>query len=476
MVTTVVPMQRPEYKVAVTAVYVAGLFIQILDSTVVNVALPSLADEFGVDVTNVEWVIVGFGLTLAASIPAAGWFADRFGAKRIFLGAIVIFTLASMACGLANSLDQLVAARIVQGLGAGLITPVGSAMLYRAYPLQERAKAANTVLSVAVIAPAIGPTIGGLLIETVSWRAIFFINMPIGAFAFVLGLLWLTPDEVKDPGRLDLAGLLLSSAGLALGVYALSSGPDVGWLSGRVLIPGLISVAALTVLVQVERRAAEPVLALRLLSERLFRTCNLLGVFLYMGFVSQIFMLTLYLQRFRGFSALEAGLTSSPMPIGVLLFSNLIGGRLYQRAGPRRMLIVGTLGATVSTILFVFVDSDTPLPLIGGVMFLRGLFLGSVFLALQSAVYVRVESVDLARAASLFNTQRQASSAIGVAVTATALAALAPFGGVGPGSGTEGLAAYQSAFLVAGLMMAPTILVSIFIRDEDVAATRQTVS
>lgn len=476
MMSTVDGMHRPEYKNAVTAVYIAGLFIQILDSTVVNVALPSLADEFAVDVTDVEWVIVGFGLTLAAGIPAAGWFADRFGAKRVFLSAIVIFTVASVACGLASSLDQLVAARIAQGLGAGLITPVGSAMLYRAYPLHERAKAANTVLSVTVIAPAIGPTIGGLLIETVSWRAIFFVNVPIGALALVLGWLWLKPDEAKDPGHLDMAGLALSSGGLALGVYALSAGPDVGWLSARVLLPGLVSITALTALVQVERRVAEPVLALRLLTERLFRTCNLLGVFLYMGFVSQIFMLTLYLQRFRGYSALEAGLTSSSMPIGVLMFSNLVGGRLYQRVGPRRMLIVGTSGATVSTALFSLVGSATPLPLIAGVMFVRGLFLGSVFLAIQAAVYVRVESVDLARAASLFNAQRQAATAIGVAVIATALAAFAPLGGVGPGSGAEGLAAYQSAFLVAGLMMAPAVLVSTFIRDEDVAATRQAAS
>ncbi len=467
---------RPEYKLAVTAVYIAGLFIQILDSTVVNVALPSLADEFGVDVTGVEWVVVGFGLTLAAGIPAAGWFADRFGAKRVFLTAIVIFTLASAACGAAQSLDQLVAARIAQGLGAGLITPVGSAMLYRAYPLEERAKAANTVLSVAVIAPAIGPTVGGLLIETVSWRAIFLVNLPIGALAFILGVLWLKPDDAGEPGPLDVPGLVLSSGGLALGVYALSSGPDVGWLSSRVLVPAVVSLIALTALVFVERRAAAPALALRLLSERLFRTCNLLGVFLYMGFVSQIFMLTLYLQRFRGYSALEAGLTSSPMPIGVLLFSNLIGGRLYQQVGPRRMLIVGSIGVTVLTLAFTLVGTDTSLPLIGGGMFVRGLFLGSVFLAIQSAIYVKVETKDLARAASLFNTQRQASNAIGVAVTATALAAFAPTGGLGPTSGADGLAAYQAAFLVAGLLMVPTLIVATFVRDEDVAATRQTVS
>ena len=469
-------MNRPEYKIAVTAVYIAGLFIQILDSTVVNVALPSLADEFGVDVTGVEWVVVGFGLTLAAAIPAAGWFADRFGAKRVFLAAIVIFTVASAACGAAQSLDQLVAARVAQGLGAGLITPVGSAMLYRAYPLAERAKAANTVLSVAVIAPAIGPTVGGLLIETVSWRAIFLVNLPIGLLALVLGVLWLNPDEATDPGRLDVPGLLLSSGGLALGVYALSSGPDVGWLSGRVLAPGVLSLVALTALVFVERRAAAPVLALRLLDERLFRTCNLLGVFLYMGFVSQIFMLTLYLQRFRGYSALEAGLTSSPMPIGVFLFSNLIGARLYQQVGPRGMLIVGTAGATIMTTLFVLVGTETPLPLIGGAMFVRGLFLGSVFLALQSAIYVQVDTADLPRATSLFNTQRQASNAVGVAITATALAAFAPLGGLGPSSGADGLTAYRSAFLVAGLIMVPAILVATFVRDEDVAATRQTVS
>ena len=180
-------MRAPSYKVAVTIVYVLGLFVQILDATIVNVALPTLADEFGVPVTDVEWIVVGYLLALATAIPAAGWLSDRFGSKRVFLGSLTVFTVASGLCGIAPSLDTLVAARLLQGLGAGLITPVGIAILFRAYPLAERATAAAAVVGVAVIAPATGPALGGIIVDSVSWRWIFYVNLPIGILAVALG-------------------------------------------------------------------------------------------------------------------------------------------------------------------------------------------------------------------------------------------------------------------------------------------------
>lgn len=466
-------MLRPPYKVAVTIVFIAGLFIQILDSTIVTVALPTLAEEFDVPVTDVEWIVIGFGLALAAGIPAAGWLADRFGSKRMFLGALMVFTTASALCGASTSLEQLIAFRILQGLGAGLIMPVGTAMLFRAYPLRERATAANAVLSVVVVAPAIGPVLGGLIVETISWRWIFYVNLPIGVFAFILGLLWLEEHTEPLVGAFDKVGFVLASGGLALVLYALSIAPDDGWTAPVTLVTSGLGLAAFVALVVVELRLAEPILKLRLLSDRLFRTLNLVSVFLYAGFVSQIFMLTLYLQRLRGFSALEAGLTQMPQAVGIFLLSNLGGQRLYHAHGPRRLMFAGTLGAAATTLAFGFVTIDTPVVIIGGLMFLRGVAVGTAFLTQQTATYARISLPDMAKATSLFNSQRQAANAVGVAVAATALAATAPAIGLGPESGAEGLDAFRAAFLATGLMMVPGIAISLLIRDEDAAGTRQ---
>lgn len=467
-------IRAPSYKAAVTVVYIAGLFIQILDATIVTVALPALAGEFDVPVTDVEWVILGFALAMAVGIPAAGWLGDRFGSKRVFLTALALFTAASALCGASGSLEQLVAFRVLQGLGAGLITPVGSAMLFRAYPLSERATAANAVLSVAVIAPAVGPVLGGLIVETISWRWIFFVNLPIGILAFVLGLVWLREHREPGAGAFDGWGFVLSSGGLALTVYALSVAPDLGWRDPVTVTAGGLGLAAFVALVAVELHIEEPILKLRLLGERLFRTLNIVSVFIYAGFVSQIFMLTLYLQRLRGYSALEAGLTQSPQAIGIFLFSNLLGRQMYHTLGPRRMLTAGTAIASGSTLAFVAVGLDTPPLVIAAVMFVRGLGVGACFLALQTAAYARVSLADTAKATSLFNTQRQASNALGIAAAATVLAALAPGVGLGPESGTDGLDAFRGAFLTCGLMFLPAVFLSRLVRDQDAAATRPT--
>lgn len=466
-------MRAPEYKIAVTIVYIAGLFIQILDATIVTVAIPSLAEEFDVAVTDVEWVIIGYALTMAVGIPVSGWLSDRIGSKRVFLGALLIFTVASALCGAAGSLDQLIAFRLLQGLGAGVITPVGSAMLYRAFPMKERATAANAVVSVVVIAPALGPILGGLIVDTISWRWIFLVNLPIGALALLLGTLWLREHTEPGRGSFDRWGFILSGGGLALVVYALSVAPDLGWTDGTTLATGGTGIAAFGALIVVELRADDPILDLRLLGERLFRTINLVGVFMYTGFVSQIFMLTLYLQRLRGYSALEAGLTQAPQALGIFLFSNLAGKRIYHALGPRRMLAAGTSIATAMTLCFALVTLETPVVVIGAMMFVRGLGMGTSFLPMQTAAYAQVSMADTAKATSLFNTQRQAANAVGVAVAATVLAAMAPAVGLGPESGTEGLDAFRAAFLACGLMFLPAIFVALRIRDEDAAETLQ---
>ncbi len=463
---------RPEYKYGVLVVYIAALFVQVLDATIVNVALPALADEFSVSVTEVDAAAISFSVALAVSIPPAGWLSDRFGSKTIFLLALALFTGASALCGAAASLDQLVAFRMLQGVGAGLITPVGSAMLFRAFPLEERAVAANAVLSVAVIAPAMGPVVGGAIVDNASWRWIFFINVPIGFVALVLGAMWLRNDESAPAGRFDIPGFLLSSLGLAGVVFAVSIAPDAGWLDPLTLLFLVTGLVAFALLVPAELRLENPLLHLGLFRERLFRNFNLIGIFFYGGFIGLLIVLTLYLQTHRGYSAFEAGLTQAPQAVGVFLLSNLRGRRLYRRYGPRPMFIAGTTGALVFTGVLVFVSSSTPLWLIGLFMFCRGVSVGTVFLPMQTAIYSNIDNAQLSRATAVFNTQRQAAPAFGIAITTTALAMAEPAIGLGPESGGPGLGAFRWAFLAATLLFVPAVWFATKVRTEDGAATR----
>ena len=452
-------MRAPTYKVAVTVVYVLGLFIQILDATIVNVAIPTLAREFDVLVTDVEWVVIGYLLALASAIPAAGWLSDRFGSKRVFLGALVVFTVSSALCGSAPSLEMLIGFRVLQGLGAGLITPVGSAILFRAYPMDERARAAAAVVGVAVIAPAIGPALGGIIVDTISWRWIFFVNLPIGIAAIALGMAWLREEVQTDAGRFDALGLLLSSTGLALLLYGLSLGPDHGWLATSTLLVLAGSVLSFVLLVRRELRVPAPLLHLRLFSERLFRTTNLAGLSIYAGFLGHIFLFTLYLQDLRGVSATGAGFTQAPQAVGVFVLSNLAGRRLYVEVGPRRLMMLGAVGTGAVTAVFALSDTATPLGLLAGLNFVRGLFIGLVFVSIQTAVYARVSNADTARATTLFSVQRQSANALGVAIVATVLALLAPAGGLGAAAdAAAGLRAYRWGFVCCALLFVPGVV------------------
>jgi EmrB/QacA subfamily drug resistance transporter len=405
-------------------------------------------------------------------IPAAGWIGDRFGTKRTFVISLVMFVAMSLLCGAAQSLEQLIVFRILQGFGGGMLTPIGGAMLYRAFPMEERAKAAIGVLSVTVIAPAIGPVLGGILVDTTSWRWIFLINGPIGLLAIVLSVLWIREERQPDPGRFDVVGLVLSAAAVSLLLYTLSIGPQEGWASPQTIAFGVAGIACLVALIVIELRIDAPILALRLFSDRYFRTINIASAMVYAGFFGMIFVLPLYMQSLRGYSAFESGLVQSPQAVGVFLVSNLLGRRLYRLVGPRRLMVVGIVCASIVTCAYGLAGLDTPLSAIAGLSFARGASIGLVFVSIQTAAYGTTSAADTGRATSLFNTQRQIAYAAGVAIAATVIASkLSAVGGEGAPA-ADRLGAYQAGFLAVGLIMAPAAIVAWFLDDDDIAATR----
>ncbi|HEX6513779.1 MAG TPA: DHA2 family efflux MFS transporter permease subunit [Chloroflexota bacterium] len=461
---------RVEYKYLVAIAFVSGIFMDILDTTIVNVALPKLADDFHASVASLEWVVTGYLLSLAVWIPASGWVGDRFGTKRTFLFANAMFVIGSALCGLAWSIESLTLFRVLQGIGGGMLTPVGMAMLYRAFTPQERARA-SAILSVpTTMAPMLGPVLGGFLVDQLSWRWIFFVNVPVGILSFWFSAACLQEHREPDAGRFDPAGFLLSGFAVAGILYALSRGVDDGWTSSRVLLLGVGGLISFALLFVVELRLTSPMLDLRLYSVHLFRVTN--GV-AFMSFSSQfgmLFLLPLFLQEPRGLSALESGLTTFPQPIGQLLTIQ-VTSRLYARIGPRKNLVVSTFGLALTSGLFLLVGLQTDLWLIRGLMLLRGMFIAFQMVAMQTAAFSAVPRQKTGRASSLISTMRQLAAAFGVAVAATVLisgtSALAGSSG-SPIAQPGAVAAFHTAFAIASLFGLIGLLFALQVRDQDV--------
>lgn len=451
----------------VAAVYVGAMFMNIMDITIVNVALPTLAAEFNVPTASIEWVVTGYLLSLAVWIPASGWIGDRFGTKRTFLFALAVFTVSSVLCGLATSLGELVAFRVLQGVGGGMLTPVGLAMLFRAFPPERRAAASKILIIPTALAPASGPIIGGLLIDTLSWRWIFFVNLPLGIVTFVFAALLLREHREPTAGRFDVAGFLLSATGLTLVLLTLSEGPVRGWTSPLVVAAAIGGITAFVLLVVVELRLREPMLQLRLFANRMFRRANSVSVFATAAFLGALFLVPLYLQEVLGVSALESGLTTFPEAIGVIAVSQL-AARMYPHVGPKRLMAGGMAGMAVVLMVVSRVELGTSLWTIRLLMFLLGGCFGFLILALQASSFATISPADTGRASALYNTQRQVASALGVAVVATALSA---FLGSEPATPAGAVDAYQKVFLVTAAIAAVGALVATRVQDRDAAAT-----
>jgi EmrB/QacA subfamily drug resistance transporter len=457
-------------KVAVSVVFVAAMFMTIMDATIVNVALPTIGHDFGVSPTAVDSIAIAFLVSLAVFIPASGWLGDRFGGKRVLLAAIVVFTIASALCGLATSLGELVVFRVLQGVGGGMLTPVGMAMLMRVFPPAERVRASAILTVPTTFAPALGPLLGGLLVTDASWRWVFYVNVPIGIAAFTFGLLFLRHETQAQPGRFDLPGFLLSGLGLGLAMYGVSEGPIKGWHSADVLTTIAVGAVLLAAMVIVELRTAEPMVDLRLLGNRLFGAANGVMVFASVAFLGALYAVSLYFQDGRGLSALAAGASIFPEAFGVMAGAQLASRVLYPRLGPRRHVIVGLLGTTISIGLLAALGPGTSLWWARLLLVTLGFSMGNIFVPLQAAGFATITPAATGRASTMFNAVRQLGGAIGVAVLTSAIVAVGPMHLVG-GHLTANVSAYRVAFAVAAAFGLAAVCFAARISDADAAHT-----
>ena len=464
------PKRIINQKIAVSAVYVAAMFMAIMDATIVNVALPTIARDFQSSPASVAATVISFLVSLAVFIPASSWLGDRLGARRVLLGAIVVFTGASALCGVAGNLSELVAFRVLQGVGGGLMTPVGLAMLFRVFPPAERVRASAILVIPTAFAPALGPVIGGLFVTDLSWRWVFYVNLPIGALAVAFGLVFLADQRPPEVAGFDLPGFILSGVGLGLLMYGVSEGPDLGWATGRVQASIATGTVLLAAMVVFELRAAHPLLDLRLFADRLFRSTSLVLTLGSVAFLGVLYLLALFFQNALHLSALHAGLSIFPEAIGVMTGSQIVTRFAYPALGPRRVMVAGlVLIATVMCVLSQ-VDTATNLWLVRVIVYFLGVGMSGVFLPSQAAAFATIPRSKTGDASTIFNAQRQLGGAVGVAILTTVITALNP-SHVVAGHTVANLHAYHVGFLVSAGVALLAGGAALTVHDEDATST-----
>lgn len=415
---------RLEYKWQAALITALGLFMAVLDNTIVSVALPQMANAFHTDFETITWVATAYFLAQAAIIPVTGYLSDRVGSKTVFLSALAIFTIGSGLCAISPTHTALIAFRVVQGIGGGALFPTAFAIIYRNFPPAERGPASAVIGVPILLAPAFGPTIGGYLTTTFDWHAIFTINLPLGVIAFTLAALFLRGRAADQTAMgespmarrgFDLLGLMLAMGGFTTLVYGITEAGPHGLGDHTVQIYLAVGIVLLITFVIVELRSSDPVMDMRLFGNYTFSVANLLmwalGAFLF----GSLFLLPYFFEQVQGLTPLNAGeiLISQGLAAAV---STVIAGALYNRVGPRIMGFVGFALVTAGTWGFAHMDVNTTGQTLLPYLIMRGLGLGFINIPLQTLALSVVSNRAMARASSLVNVTRQVASALGVAV------------------------------------------------------------
>ena len=395
-------------------VVASALFMEQLDSTIINTAVPTMAESLNVTPLSLKSVVTSYIVSLAVCIPASGWMADRFGTRRVFSVAVGIFTISSILCGLAINAPMLVATRILQGIGAAMMMPVGRLTIVRTFAKSELLMAMNFVIIPALIGPMLGPTIGGLIVHWLSWRVIFFVNVPVGIAALVLIRRYM-PDYRDEKARpLDVVGLVLFGAGAALLSWLLEvfGEHEIDPTSAAILLG--ISFCLLAAFGWHVRENAHPLLRLALFKVRTFRVSVVGGFITRLGIGGLPFLLPLLYQLGLGLPAWQSGLLMMPAAIAAMGMK-FISVRVLRRFGFRQVLVVNTVMSGLTICMFSLVTPATPIVLIVGIGLAQGFFNSLQFTSINSMAYADVEARDSSMAATIASTLQQMSLGFGLA-------------------------------------------------------------
>jgi EmrB/QacA subfamily drug resistance transporter len=440
----------------VSGVVIVGMIMSILDTTIVNVALDTLGRDLHSPISQVQWVVTGYLLALAAVIPVTGWAARRWGAKRVYLISLVLFTAGSAACGLSSSLPALVIFRVLQGVGGGMIMPLAQLIMAQVAGPRRMGRVMGVVSMPAMLAPILGPVIGGVILQSLHWSWIFFVNVPIGAVALVLGWRLLPSTDSGEAGPLDLVGLALLPAGGAALVYGLSEiGSGASLSSPGALGPVIAGIVLGVAFIAHARRATRPLLDVRLYGNRVFAGASFTTFGAATALFGAMILVPLYYQQVRGQNVIDTGLLNGPQGLGALVAMPL-AGRITERLGGGRVALAGISVLALSTVPLAFVGAHTSIVLISLVLVVRGLSIGFSFMPAMTAAFAALRPEQLSDATPQMNVLQRLGGAVGTAVLAVVLQRSV---GHGPGGLARGFdAAYWWALGIAALSLIPCVM------------------
>jgi EmrB/QacA subfamily drug resistance transporter len=406
----------------IAAVVIVGAVMSILDTTIVNVALESLSRDLRSPLADIQWIATGYMLAIAAVIPVSGWAASRVGARRLWIVSVVLFTLGSALCGLAWSTGSLIAFRVLQGLGGGMIMPVGQMVLTRAVGTKNLGRIMSVIGVPMLLAPVLGPTIGGLILDNLDWRWIFFVNVPVGVVGVVMGYRLLPKVEAGVvAGALDRIGLALLTVGVPAVVYGLAEVGQRGAIGDpHAYVPLVAGVLLVALFVAHALRTAEPLLDVRLFRIRTYSAAAMTSFILGAALFGAMIVMPLYFQLVRGESAVDTGLLLIPQGLGTMI-SMPFGGRLTDRLGGGRVALAGLAISVLTTIPFVGLGAQTSYVVLSVAMIGRGIGLGLTMMPAMTAAFTRLAPQDIAHATPQLTVIQRVGGSIGTALLTVVL-------------------------------------------------------
>jgi EmrB/QacA subfamily drug resistance transporter len=405
----------------VAGVVVIGIIMSILDVTVVSVALPTFQREFDATYATVAWTMTAYTLALATVIPITGWAADRFGTKRLYLTSLVLFVAGSVLCSVAWDIGPLIAFRALQGLGGGMLMPLGMTIMTHAAGPQRVGRVMAVLGVPMLLGPIGGPILGGWLVDAASWHWIFLINVPIGAVAVLAAIAILPKDRPEPSQSFDFLGMLLLSPGLALFLYGVSSIPGEGTVAAtKVLVPALIGLALVLGFVLHALRKDHPLIDLRLFTNRHLTIAVVTMTLFMVAFMGTMLLLPSYFLQVRGESTLHTGLLLAPQGFGAML-TMPVAGRLTDRIGPGKLVLTGIVVIALGLGVFTQVSDGSSYVLLLGGLFVMGLGMGMTMMPIMSAALATLTHQQVARGSTLTNIVQQTAGSIGTAVMSVIL-------------------------------------------------------